>query len=381
MSWKEMSAMDLRLEFVSLALAEGANIKALCEHFNIGRTTAYKWLKRFQCEGRDGLRDQSRRPHTSPNQTAPEPEQQILALNIEHTGWGARKIKGCLERRGCTMPAASTVHAILKRNDRIDPQAGLVRPFTSFEHEQPNDLWQMDFKGHVPMRTGRCHPLTLLDDHSRFFLTIAACGNEQRGTVQAHLINAFRQYGLPDRMTMDNGSPWGGEPDAYTGLEIWIMRQGIRVSHSRPYHPQTQGKLERQHRSMIREVFKGMCLIDLSSAQLTLDEWRQVYNHERPHGGIGMQVPASRYTSSSRAYQEVLAPIEYGSDLNVRKVQANGEIYLQGQVWKLGKGFVGERVGVREGSQDGQYDVFWGSHRIAQIDRVTEVVISGKSLR
>ena len=381
MSWKEMSAMDLRLEFVSLALAEGANIKALCEHFNIGRTTAYKWLKRFQCEGSDGLRNQSRRPHTSPNQTAPEPEQQILALNIEHTGWGARKIKGCLERRGSTMPAASTVHAILKRNDRIDPQAGLVRPFTSFEHEQPNDLWQMDFKGHVPMRSGRCHPLTLLDDHSRFLLTIAACGNEQRGTVQAHLINAFRQYGLPNRMTMDNGAPWGDEPESYTGLEIWIMRHGVKVSHSRPYHPQTQGKLERQHRSMIREVFKGVCLIDLPSAQLTLDEWRQVYNHERPHGGIGMQVPASRYTSSSRAYQEVLAPIEYGTELDVRKVQAKGEIYLHSQAWKLGKGFVGERVGVREGSQDGQYDVFWGSHRIAQIDRVTGVVISGKSLR
>ena len=381
MSWKEVSAMDLRLEFVALALAEGANIKALCEHFNIGRTTAYKWLKRFQCEGKDGLRDRSRRPHISPNRTAHEFEKQILALNIEHTGWGARKIKGCLERRGSNMPAASTVHAILKRNERIDPHAGLVKPFTRFEHEQPNDLWQMDFKGHVPMRTGRCHPLTLLDDHSRFFLTIAACGNEQRGTVQTHLIRAFREYGLPNRMTMDNGAPWGDEPESYTGLEIWIMRQGVKVSHSRPYHPQTQGKLERQHRSMIREVFKGMCLIDLPTAQLTLDEWRKVYNYERPHGGIGMQVPASRYTSSSRAYQEALTQIEYGSELDVRKVQAKGEIYWQGQAWKLGKAFVGERVGVREGAQDGQYDVFWGSHRIAQIDKVTKVVISGKSLR
>ena len=90
MSWKEVSAVDLRLEFVALALAEGANIKALCEQFNIGRTTAYKWLKRFQCEGKDGLRDRSRRPHSSPNRTAQESEKQILALNIEHTGWGAR---------------------------------------------------------------------------------------------------------------------------------------------------------------------------------------------------------------------------------------------------------------------------------------------------
>ncbi|MFJ2331756.1 IS481 family transposase [Pseudomonas helleri] len=381
MSWKEVSAVDLRLEFVALALAEGANITALCEQFNIGRTTAYKWLKRFQCEGKDGLRDRSRRPHISPNRTAHEPEKQILALNIEHTGWGARKIKGCLERRGSNMPAASTVHAILKRNERIDPHAGLVKPFTRFEHEQPNDLWQMDFKGHVPMRTGRCHPLTLLDDHSRFFLTIAACGNEQRNTVQAHLINAFRHYGLPERMTMDNGAPWGDEPDAYTGLEIWIMRQGVRVSHSRPYHPQTQGKLERQHRSMIREVFKGLCLIDLPSAQFTLDEWRKIYNFERPHGGIGMQVPASRYTPSAREYQEVLPAIEYGAELHVRKVQDKGEIYWQGQPWRLGKGFKGERVGVREGVEYGQYDVFWGSHRIAQIDRVTGVVISGKKLR
>lgn len=381
MSWKEVSAVQLRTAFVSLAQAPGANLRALCKQFSISPTTGYKWLRRFESLGEKGLEERSRRPRSSPNQSTVEAERLILALNIEHPGWGARKLKSFLEARNHAMPAVSTVHAILKRNERIDPAAALIKPFIRFEHERPNDLWQMDFKGHVPMRVGRCHPLTVLDDHSRFSLAIAACGDERGRTVQGHLIELFRRSGLPRRMMMDNGAPWGDEPDAYTWLEVWLMRQGIQVGHSRPYHPQTQGKLERLHGSLKMELFDRLCLIDLVTAQQTLDIWREMYNNERPHESIGLMVPASRYTPSLRRYQEHQPEIEYDQGADVRKVQGKGEIYWEGCVLRLGRAFIGERVGIMEGREDGKYDVLWAGHRIAQIDRQAKTVISGKSLR
>lgn len=381
MSWKEVSALQLRTEFVSLACQEGANIQELCRRYGISRTTGYKWLKRFEEEGATGLIDQSRRPLSSPGKVTAAPEKQILDLNLEHTGWGARKIKRYLEDKGHVMPAPSTVHAILKRNDRIDSAASLVKPFIRFEHLQPNDLWQMDFKGHVSMRAGRCHPLTLLDDHSRFSLTIAACANEKRETVQSHLISVFRRYGLPRRMTMDNGPPWGHEGDVYTGLELWLMRQGIEVCHSRPYHPQTQGKLERFHRSMKAELLTDRTLIDLDAAQQIFDQWREIYNHQRPHQALNFNVPASRYRQSEQCYQEAPPELEYGDDDEVRTVQANGELNWRGWELKLGRAFTGERVGLRRTLEDGKHDVYWGRHRVAQIDMNVRSVISGKRLR
>jgi transposase InsO family protein len=126
-----------------------------------------------------------------------------------------------------------------------------------FEHSAPNQLWQMDFKGHFPFAGGRCHPLTLLDDHSRFSLCLAHCPDERLTTVRQQLVRVFERYGLPARMTMDNGAPWGDTTGSWTALELWLMRQGIRVGHSRPYHPQTQGKLERFHRSLKAEVLQA----------------------------------------------------------------------------------------------------------------------------
>ena len=381
MSWKEVSALQLRTEFVSLARQEGANIKELCRRYSISRTTAYKWLKRFEDDGEDGLKDQSRRPRSSPGKTTLEPERRVLEANLDHPGWGARKIKRYLEDQGHSMPAASTVHAILHRNDRVNAAASLIKPFIRFEHEQPNDLWQMDFKGHIAMRLGRCHPLTVLDDHSRFSLAIAACGNEKRETVQGHLINVFRRYGLPKRMTMDNGPPWGHEQDLYTGLELWLMRQGIEISHSRPYHPQTQGKLERFHRSLKAELLTDRTLDDLEAAQKIFDHWRETYNHLRPHQALDLRVPASRYKPSPQRYQEAPPVIEYGDDDEVRTVQANGELNWRGWELKLGRAFTGERVGVRSTLKEGTHDVYWGRHRVARIDMKVRTVISGKRLR
>jgi transposase InsO family protein len=286
MPWKEVSAMLLREEFVVLARAAPANVAELCRRFGISRKTGYKWLAREQAGGKRSLVDASRRPHASPLQTSAAVEALVVKWRQAHPAWGGRKLRARLLQLGeSQVPAASTIQAILRRHGLIDPvESTKHHAWQRFEYESPNDLWQMDFKGHFAMTSHtRCHPLTVLDDHSRFSLTLLACENEQTATVQNGLTATFRRYGLPRRMLADNGSPWGcGGVHSYTPLAVWLIRLGVRVMHGRPYHPQTQGKEERFHRTLQAEVLQGAQFDDLRDCQQKFDRWRDVYNLERP---------------------------------------------------------------------------------------------------
>lgn len=233
-----------------------------------------------------------------------------MSLRAQHPAWGARKLARRLEDQRVSMPAISTVHAILVRHGVVSAAASAAKPWQRFEHPHANDLWQMDFKGHVPLLRGRCHPLTVLDDHSRYAVVLQACRDGRETTVRQFLIAAFERYDLPARMTMDNGSPWGTDGQHYTRLDAWLIVQGIRVSHSRPYHPQTQGKDARFHRTLKAEVLQGPPCVGLDKAQRAFDHWRQLYNGQRPHQALAMQVPQTRYQPSPRAYCTTpLAPL------------------------------------------------------------------------
>lgn len=379
MPWQEVSTMVLREEFTKLAQQEGANRRQLCQRFGISPATGYKWLERLR-RG-EPLSDRSRRPHDSPMRCSAQVEAQIVALRRQHPAWGARKLARRLQVLGHTVPAVSTVHAVLRRHELITPAASqAAQAWQRFEHPAPNDLWQMDFKGHVPLHHGRCHPLTILDDHSRYSLGLRACSNERRETVIDQLVAVFRRYGLPARMTMDNGAPWGSENAHYTGLDVWLMRQGIRVSHSRPFHPQTQGKDERFHRTLKAEVLQGPPFADLAQAQRAFDRWRLIYNQQRPHQALGMGVPIERYHPCAREYLERPASPEYDRGDQVRVVHDQGRISWRGEHWRIGKAFIGEHVAIRARAEDGQYDVYWNTYRIARINMATRTVNAGKSL-
>lgn len=372
MPWQEQTLMSLRRDFVQLARADDANVAELCRRFGISRKTGYKWITRFTAGGEQALDDQSRRPHRSPVQTSPEQEQLVLSLRDEQPAWGGRKLKRRLEDRGHSpVPAASTITAILQRHGRISPAASAAhQPVQRFEAEQPNDLWQMDFKGHFALRRGRCHPLTVLDDHSRFSLGIAACANEQAETVQAALTAIFQTYGLPERMVMDNGSPWGpcDATDEETIVSIWLMRLGINVSHGRVRHPQTQGKDERFNRTLKIEVIGRYIWPDLAACQRRFDAWRDVYNYERPHEALGLAVPGSRYRMSLRPYPGIVPEPEYGTHDIVRKVQVDGKISFQNREFRVGKALQGQRVALRPTTTDGVYTVFFCQTQVANVD-------------
>ncbi|CPR17359.1 IS481 family transposase [Brenneria goodwinii] len=379
MPWNEVSAMSLRNEFVYLATQEGTNFRALCRDFNIAPNTGYKWLGRYLAIGEAGLVERSRRPLTTPMRTPENLEQQIVTLREKHPAWGARKLKRRLEDLGFILPAVSTVHAVLLRTGLIFPRETQDKLATGrFEHPYPNSLWQMDFKGHVACGEGRCHPLTILDDHSRFSLCLQGCKNEQRKTVQEQLVSTFERYGVPERMTMDNGSPWGHEPGVWTALELWLMRQEIKVSHSRVSHPQTQGKDERFHRTLKAEVLRGKDFTTLSAMQEAFDIWRKIYNTERPHEGIGLSVPASRYRASMKPYTARPKPAEYDENKETRKVDISGRITLKGREYRVGKAFVKERLGIESEADDGIYSLWWYKTKIGVIDLKKRSITVGK---
>src|SRR5205823_4960786 len=176
----------------------------LCRLFGISRKTGYKLLRRFEASGLEGLRDRPRQPRLSPRRTSPELEARVCTIRREHP-WGGRKIQRRLLDEGVREPPApSTITGILRRNDLLRTDRRLRRDWQRFEREKPNELWQMDFKGHFPTAEARCHPLTVLDDHSRFNICLAACADERAETVRFHLSHAFAEYGMPDCMLMDN---------------------------------------------------------------------------------------------------------------------------------------------------------------------------------
>lgn len=363
---------EQRAEFVALAQQPGANRRALCRAFGIAPATGYKWLQRYATEGAAGLQDRSRRPRRSPRQTPPAIERAVLALRAQHPTWGGRKLRVLLARQGVQpLPAASTITAILRRHDQLDPTqgAGQPRAWQRFEHPYPNALWQMDFKGGWPCGPGRCHPLTILDDHSRYALGLAACPNQRTATVRAHLTTAFQRYGLPDRILVDNGSPWGNHPaHPYTPLTVWLRRLGIAVSHSRPYHPQTLGKDERFHGTLQRDLGRQPPRPDLAAWQATFDAWRQEYNQVRPHEALALAVPASRYHVSPRPYPAELPPLPYGPADQVRKVQAGGWVSFQGRQVRLPQALRGQSIAFRPTPTDGCWAVRFLTDDLGTLD-------------
>ncbi|WP_431282423.1 IS481 family transposase [Humitalea sp. 24SJ18S-53] len=368
--------IDTRREFVRLASVGDVSVAALCRRFGISRQSGFTLLRRHREVGDAGLVERSRRPHDSPRRVAPEIEAQLLALRAAHPRWGGRKLARRLRDLGVEgVPAPSTVTQVLRRAGQIDPiKAERHRALTRFERPAPNELWQMDFKGHIPAGSRRCHPLTVLDDHSRYALGIAACAGETLIEVQGRLTALFRRYGLPGAILCDNGSPWGAT--GHTGrlavqrsaFEVWLMRLGVATLHGRPRHPQTQGKDERFHRTLDVEVLQGRRFADLDDCQAAFNAWRPVYNEQRPHEALGMDVPASRYRPSSQGFPEVLpTPDYYQTDL-VRRVRPNGCFKLHGRMVGLSQAFAGLDIALRATGRDGVLSLHFMRFRLGEVD-------------
>jgi transposase InsO family protein len=372
MPWKEQDYMSLKREFVTQVLKGNLEITELCYRYQISRKTGYKWLKRYQEQGFEGLKEKSRRPQNSPNKTKEEMVQEIIRLREKHPVWGGRKIKAVLERKGMlAIPMASAISKILKKHGYIDAlKSQQSKKPIRFEHEAPNHLWQMDFKGDFEYEKGRCYPLTILDDHSRFAINLQACTNQKRITVQEYITEVFKRFGLPQRINVDNGNPWGSlfACARYTCFSVWLIKVGVKISYSRPGHPQTNGKEERFHRTLKDEVIKPSYFKDLLHIQSVFDEWREIYNYERPHEGIGMKVPAERYQPSYRAYQGETFNNEYAADYQKKIVDCRGRIHVENRQIFIGVPFAKEHIGIRGTDQKEVIEIYFLHQKLGKID-------------
>jgi len=372
MPWNEVTVMQEKCKFIAAYKCWEGTFKSLCREFGISRKTGYTYIERVEELGLEGLNERSRKPKSSPLKTPQHIEDLIVFIRILHPAWSGDKIKNYLMTNyGCNkLPSEKTIDRIIKRNGLItEEESQKHKPWIRFEHENPNDLWQMDFKGHFEVGMQRCYPLTVLDDHSRFSLLIQACDNQRSDTVKQELITLFRKYGLPVRMTMDNGSPWGySGSQQHTSLSAWLIQLGIYVSHSRPMHPQTQGKLERFHRTLKLELLSQYSFLNLEEAQEGFDWWQKLYNEKRPHASLENKVPLSRYKASERKYPEKLPPLIYDSSMETRKVQKDGIIYFKGKEYRVGSAFSGNSVGLKNTEEDGVISVYFGHQKVIKID-------------
>lgn len=377
MGWKERDQVTLRTEFVQLASAEGANVAKLCRRFEISRKTGYKWLGRWKQAGQSGLHDRSRRPINSPGKTSEEVEQAVLKVRGRHPSWGGRKIREVLVRAGmASCPSASTITQILHRQGLVSVEASAkATRWIRFERDEPNDLWQVDFKGEFKISRGRwCYPLTILDDHSRFSLGVYGCGNQRRPTVMQHFREVFQRYGIPRSIYVDNGNPWGtkGQEQRHTKFTAWLLRHDIAVIHGGPCHPQGRGKLERFHRTLKLEVLQDRQFATLRESQVAFDSWRDLYNLERPHESLSMAVPASRYQVSERPFHEQTKAYEYSDRFEVRRTNRYGQFQFHGTTYKVSEAFCRAPLGLAASRVDGLWEVYYCRFPIAILDEHTQ---------
>lgn len=370
MPWAERKVSQMREEFVKRVLAGEASKSALCREYGISRPTGDKWIKRY--EAAETLEDRSRAPLNRPRETPMEMEQKIVAYRQAHPAIGATKLRRILENQGCqNVPSHSTINRIFAKNGLITKQASLAAtPGQRFEKSAPNEMWQGDYKGHFVMGDKRrCHPLNIIDDHSRFNLCCQAQYTETFEEIQPVMIRLFREYGLPFSFLCDNGNPWGtAQSTGFTRFEVWLMELGILTLHGRALHPQTQGKEESFNRSMTKELLANARIADLADAQRQFDVYREFYNNERPHHALGLDTPSQHYKASERPYPEKVSPWEYPEGCELRQVKKTGFFNYGGQGYFLSEAFGGKEIAVRPSHIPGCISLFFRQFRIGRID-------------
>ena len=346
MPWKESDVRSERIEFVVRARQPGSTIAALCREFGISRQTGYKWLRRFDQVGSLAELDElSRRPRHSPNRTPLEAELRVVELRLQY-GWGGRKLSHLLAAEGLDL-ASSTVDRILKRYGLVRMDKRHRPALRRFERSHPMELLQMDFKGPYRLRGGgMCHPLSVLDDHSRYVLSLDALPSQHGHGVQSRLTRCFEHFGVPEAMLMDHGSPWWGTTNGHglTHLGVFLIRQGIDLIYGGVGHPQTQGKVERFHRTLDEAIRHSGQPRSLEGFQSALEGFRQVYNQIRPHEALGDQPPAGRYRPSRKPYQANPPNWEYPPGSEVKRLRGNGCVSLGGRDYFVCEALEGEEV-------------------------------------
>jgi transposase InsO family protein len=321
----------------ALSAAE-ESVSELCEDFGISRKTAYKWWRRYLEFGAEGLKEHSHAPQVVPWAISQAQAEAIVGLRRAHPSWGPRKLRAKLSQcaPGQSWPAPSTIGELLRRQQLTEPRkrrkSARPSPLPLRTALGPNELWCTDFKG--PFRTGdgvRCDPFTLTDAYSRYLLSVKAVDKAGYADCRSELERVFREYGLPRAIRSDNGPPFASV--GVTGLSrlaVWWLKLGIMPERIEPGRPEQNGRHERMHKTL-----KAECAAppeaNRGAQQRRFDQFRQEFNHQRPHEALGQTAPAVHYTPSERGYPARLEDPEYPANYQPRRVRRTGEIKWQGE--------------------------------------------------
>jgi putative transposase len=348
MPWKKSEPMEQRIEFALKAL-KTENFRALCQEYGISAKTGYKWRERFLRQGIEGLKEESRRPRSSPEQLSQEQVCEIVRLKLAHPYWGPRKIRELYQRQHGEVASESSFKRVLEaagltqvRRRRRASEAG--RLSSGNRAQKPNEIWTVDFKGWWHGTEGRCEPLTVRDEFSRYLLELRRVPNAQSQTVQKSFEPLFERHGLPQAIRSDNGAPFASR-NAVLGLSrlsAWWIALGINLERGRPGKPQDNGAHERLHFDIAREL---ECL-NQDTSQEALDLWRQEFNYQRPHEALGMRCPAEVYQNSSRPFSGAVQELLY-EEMLTRRVNQSGFIRWQETSLFVSQSLSGWNVGLK----------------------------------
>jgi putative transposase len=374
MPWKAKNEQEQRYELVRAMVAKGEPVTELSRRWRVSRKTAYKWLKRYRQKGLRGLEDEQRQPQQVALRTPQYLLERLRRLRRKRPTWGARKLHHRLSGQYGReqVPAVATLSRWLKRwglaRGRRRRLAGPVVLRQAVRvARQPNEVWTVDFKGWY--RTGdgtRVDPLTVRDLYSRYGLRVALLRSQQVRATQREFRRIFRQYGLPQRIRCDNGTPFGGGgPTGLTRLSAWWVKLGIEVEFIARGRPCENGAHEQFHRVYKAEVAKVPAR-RRSEQQRRSNGWLRQYNEERPHEALGMEVPAARYRRSRRKMPVVVGPWVYPAGWTRRWVKGNGEISWQGTRRFVGEAFVWDYVGLKP-VRAGVWRVYFGPKLVGEL--------------
>ena len=373
MSWKELTSVVRRLQFVKLALKAQQSMSQLCRRFGMSRKSGYKWRARFEREGPRGLRDRACRPHRSPRRTSAEWLGRIRRLRRRRRSWGSRKLAARLRKEypGQAVPGARAIGKWLRRMRlsrrvrRRSPRGPQLRRGGLTIARRSNQVWTVDFKGWFCTGNGeRMEPLTVRDSFSRYLLTVRLLRDQGWRRCRRVFLRLFRANGYPGVIRVDNGGPFGSKgPAGLTRLSAWWTALGIRVEFIAPGHPEQNGAHEQMHRVLKSETTQPPSR-HLRAQQRRTDCWVRIYNRIRPHEGLGQRVPAEVYRP--RPTQSRSGLLRYGKGWAVRRVRSNGEIKWRGRKRFVGEAFVGYPVGLKETSR-GRCKVYFAGLLIGEL--------------
>jgi transposase InsO family protein len=301
--------MSLARLVVTAVRVEGRSKSEVARDYRVSRRWVHELIKRFDAEGQAGLAPRSRRPQTSPQRTSVALEEEIVQLrkHLAEQGLdaGAHTIAYHLQQRHGSAPAPSTIWRILSRRGFVTPQPH-KRPRSSyvrFEAQMPNQRWQADLT-HWKLAGGReVEILNVLDDHSRFLVAAHARMTTKAADVVASFHQAAARYGFPASMLTDNGAVFTAAPrgGGRCAIELELAALGISYRHSRAYHPQTCGKVERFHQTLKRWLAKQPRASTMAELQAQLDQFAGYYNTRRPHRALGRRTPAAAFAARPKA--------------------------------------------------------------------------------